>query len=520
MKVKAILVLAFSLIIFSRSWAQPWARTYSLRIEEPAAICATADGKYVYAASVSKALQGTQVLVFEANASGLGVWGSTFDASLSSKAVGCAPLKNGGILVWGERTPSYDRSYANSTDAVLLVLSKTGKIASQWQYGASAWNTEYTFGQVHELVGGGFIACGEISHLNKSTTWYCDLRKGWIVKLDAAGKIVFQKAIELTASDAYKYVSMTDIGPTADGGYLAVGWCYSTPEWSAANVGILLVKLSSTGNIVWTKAYDGGKYTNGNTFLIESRRLFAASDGGCLLVGSDWVDSYPWCAKLDKDGVVAWARDFVAKSGDDDIELRDACSTKDGGCLLGGAVYPWSGDRLGWFIKLSAKGGLKVNRTYELGGRYYNHFLGMTERPAGGFALIGRSYDDYGSRELWAMTAQTNGLTCSPVKPSSFKSVMQTFKLYAKTGAFEFGAGGAVFGKGVFKAASVTATEHDWCASSSGPRAESLAPLRWLDGRRFLERPGRSKDGRTIGPDGGMSLDSLRTLVRLRSSEE
>lgn len=515
---KAVIILFFAAALLAQARAQSWVRTYPLKNEEPVAVCALVDGGYVYASSLSGST-GTQVLVFKAKASGLGVWGKAFDAPLSSKAVGCRQLKNGNILVWGDRTPVFDDRKTNSSDGFLLTLSKSGQVVSQWEYGVADWNYEYLFAQAAELAGGGFIACGEIEHLNKSTQWYKDESKGWIVKLDAAGKVVWQKKVALTSSEAYKYVSMTDIREAVGGGYLCVGWYYISAGWSASEVGIIVLKLDAAGAVVWQKAFDAGNYSNGNTFLIESASLFATKDGGCLLVGMDWVDDYPWVVKLNKSGTPTWGRMFVSKSDDSDVEFVAASETKDQGCLIGGGVYPDSGDRLGWFAKVSPSGVLQANRSYVLGGHYYNHYLGMAERRTGGYVLVGRSYDDYYSRELWAMTTKPDGLTCPSVKPNAFKAVMKTFKLYPKSAALRFGEGEAEFGRGVFTATSLTTKSKSWCGASSMPTA-SVLELRTPYPGRDAGRPRRLKDGRSIGLEAPTILRSLRAMLGIRSSEE
>ncbi|MBN2207363.1 MAG: hypothetical protein JW742_08155, partial [Candidatus Aminicenantes bacterium] len=197
--------------------------------------------------------------------------------------------------------------------------------------------------------------------------------------------------------------------------------------------------------------------------------LFAAKDGGGLLVGMDWVEDYPWIVRLKKDGTQVWGRVFEAAGSPGEVEYGAASPTRDQGCLIGGCVYPHSGDRLGWFAKVGPTGALKVTRSYVLGGHYYNHFQGMAERLTGGFILVGRSYDSYYSREMWAMTTSTNGLTSPTVKPASFKAVMRTFKLFPYKAGFKVGAGGAAFGPGAFTVVDVSTESKEWAAPTTPP---------------------------------------------------
>ncbi|MEW6368748.1 MAG: hypothetical protein AB1714_29310 [Acidobacteriota bacterium] len=467
MKTRCVLWLILPLFILIPAHAQQWVQTYDIQTEEPTRISVNSDGSLIIATSVGKSAGGLQICALKASSTGSVQWAKGYDEPLSSSANGCRQLKSGNFLLWGSRTPKFDNSHANSTDAVLLELSPAGAIALQKTYGVGKWNYEYTFNHVDELAAGGYIACGEIEHLNKSTDWYNDESKGWIVRLDAAGAVLFQKAIAVKTSDPYKYLDMTDVRQTADGGYISVGWYYFGGTWTTTDVGILILKMNAAGDILWQKIYDAGDYGRAEApfgkFLIEAWRIIPTSDGGYMLVGCDWVDEVPWAAKLDATGKVQWARKFAPKSYDDDLELRDASLAKDGGCMFAGVVYPESGSRLAWFAKMTSTGAAKVNRTYVLGGHYYNHFLGISELAAGGFALIGRSYNDYTSRELCSMTTNPSGATCPKVKPNKYKPLQQAFALYEKTATFVIGKGTAAATPGKFVISNLSAPQTSWC---------------------------------------------------------
>jgi hypothetical protein len=469
MKVRSILLVILPLSILVPAQDQQWVKTYNIQTEEPTSVRVTSDGGMIIAASVSNSSSHTQICALNTDSSGSVLWAKGYDWPLSSKATGCTQLKSGNFLLWGDRTPKYDGSHSNNTDALILELASNGEIAIQKTYGVEKWNYEYTFNHVDELEGGGHIACGKIEHLNKSTDWYNDESKGWIVRLDGTGAIIFQKAIALRTSNTYKYLDIADIRKTPDGGYVSVGWYYSGGTWTVVDLGILIIKMNAKGDILWQKSYDGGYYgttrTSSGKFLIEARRIIPTSDGGYMLVGSDWTDSCPWCAKLDAKGKVKWARQFTSKSSDDDVELRDATLSKDGGCMLAGVIYPKSGSRLGWFAKVRSTGGVKVVRSYVLSGAYYNHFLGVSELASGGFALVGRSYDNYYSRELWLMTTYPDGLTCSAVGPNKYKPVQKAFKLYEKSSLFVISKGTAAVTSGEFVASTLSAPEKSWCGN-------------------------------------------------------
>ena len=146
-------------------------------------------------------------------------------------------------------------------------------------------------GSLGELIGdhdflkqtndGGFIVGGGTASNDEDVVGGPDSSSDcWVVKLDAAGTIQWQKTYG--GSDAEK---INSISQTHDGGYVFVGTTsspdgdvsglYANEHWGDAWV----VKLDNTGNITWQKTIGGTDQEFGEVLL-------QTSDGNYLVAGS------------------------------------------------------------------------------------------------------------------------------------------------------------------------------------------------------------------------------------------
>jgi hypothetical protein len=250
---------------------------------------------------------------------------------------------------------------------------------------------------------GGLIATGS-SYSNKSGEKTQNTRGGadyWIVKMNKAGKIQWDKTIGGNSDDNCKAVIQT-----SDGGYALVGESYSniSVEKSEDSRGFndyWIVKLDSAGNIEWDKTIGG----NG-TELIDN--LVQTDDGGYILAGSS--DSYAsgeksentrgnfdmWVVKLNKFGKKVWDKTI----GGYDYDLCSGVQiTKDGGLILAGfsgsnRSGEKSEDNRGvqsdyWIVKLNRRGNIQWDKT--IGGSTDDYCRGVQQTDDGGYIIAGNS---------------------------------------------------------------------------------------------------------------------------------
>jgi hypothetical protein len=174
---------------------------------------------------------------------------------------------------------------------------------------------------VQQTPDGGYVATGEYYVPSTGTTPESVLA----VKLDAAGNVQWKHAYNNVDSSgtATSTELANAIVTTPDGGYLIGGsWSDSTFSGECCRGGLLL-KLDSTGNIVWQKAYVGAQ--GGGTYCFDNGysetcttvgvliyALHPTPDGGYILSGdgplllSDEAPIVPWLAKIDAGGNLLW----------------------------------------------------------------------------------------------------------------------------------------------------------------------------------------------------------------------
>jgi hypothetical protein len=163
---------------------------------------------------------------------------------------------------------------------------------------------------------GGFVIAGEYRSDVTSSQTYSEL---WLFKIDGNGGLVWQRA--------YSGPGKGDIGysvyQTSDRGLVVAGY---TTSYGAAFSAVWVLRLDSTGNILWQKAYGGG----GVTVFDEAYSVVQLSDGSFVVSGSS---SSAAVLRLDSSGNVIWGRTYGSS------QFWQALPSSDGGILLvGGAI--------------------------------------------------------------------------------------------------------------------------------------------------------------------------------------
>lgn len=217
------------------------------------------------------------------------VYGSRYYTDDS--AFSAAPLPAGGYLISG-RTALYDR---NNFDDLLLKINSSGDPVWSYSYGGARIDEAHDMALTED---GGCVLAGPTSSFGSGGY------DAWILKLDAAGKIQWQKAYG-GPKDDYAHA----IRKTRDGGYIVAG---STSSFGSGNEDAWVFKLDKDGNLVWEKTY-GGKGSDGAWVVreIKPSGYFVAGKTASYGAGGDDV----LALRLDKNGNIdASCGSFVGTS--------------------------------------------------------------------------------------------------------------------------------------------------------------------------------------------------------------
>jgi hypothetical protein len=194
---------------------------------------------------------------------------------------------------------------------LILKLDSDGAVTWQKTYGGTDGEFAYS---IRQTTDGGYIVSGYTHSFGAGG------RDIWILKLDSAGAVTWQKTYGGTNIDEF----LGNIQQTSDGGYIIPGF---TLSFGGPDAWIL--KLDSIGAVTWQKTY-GGSYTE------KARSIRQTADGGYIVLGytfspSTGVHSDLWILKLDSVGVVTWQKTY---GGAGNEFPRSIQLTTDGGYIV------------------------------------------------------------------------------------------------------------------------------------------------------------------------------------------
>jgi hypothetical protein len=455
--------LAFRGSLQNSLWVKTYGNAYDDRM---LSVEITADGG-LFAAGYNGQLTDLawQAMAVKLNSAGKISWAKGFDEQQFSSSRGCQ-LKDGKYMIWG----STAKSNKLSEDAFLLILSSSGGILTQKAYGVTG-NDNYLFNHAEKVKDGGTIACGEVRR-EDTYGWLMD-SKGWLVKLNASGNILFQYLFANSMSADEKYFQLGDIHQTSDGGYICAGAYDSSNEGDRPRLWV--GKLDAGGKVTWQKAYEAF-YKEGEIEGMYPEKIIPTKDGGYAVVGveSGWRPWGSWCIKLDGSGELEWTARFELDFWDD-VDARDIIQTSDGGFIVAGSLYKSNVADHGWLIKLNGLGKLVFQKAYRLGAENAG-FSAVRQFAKGGFIFAGHAHTDVffasnGQRlesdAALLMTTNSNGLTLAKVPPKTYKARVKAMRVDEAIPKITISRGAAKSRTSKFAATNITLVEKAWGVSAA-----------------------------------------------------
>jgi uncharacterized delta-60 repeat protein len=216
----------------------------------------------------------------------------------------------------------------------------------------------------------------------------------------------------------------TSIQPTPDGGYIVAGTTWSIDGDVPGNHGgddVWVVKLSSTGNLQWQKAFGGTNYE-------QAYSIQTTPDGGYIVAGNATSNngdvtgnhggSDTWVVKISSTGSLQWQK-CLGGTGND--EARSVQLTPDGGYIMAGSTQSNNGDVTGnngnsdaWVVKLSATGSLDWQKN--LGGTGTDYAQSIQLTTDGGYIVAGVTNStngdvtgNHGNSDAWVVKLNSTG---------------------------------------------------------------------------------------------------------------
>lgn len=297
------------------------------------------------------------------------LWQRTIGGSVEEYLSSITNTSDGGLIIGGRSDSNISgekiENSRGDNDYWVLKLDSNGTIEWQRTLGGDG---EDKLSSIFETSDGGFVLAGlSASAISGDKT---EASKGesdyWIIKLSASGNIEWQKTLGGDSSD-----SATEILQTLDGGYLVIGNSTSSISgdrtiYNSEMQDVWILKLDSTGNINWQKAFSLVDYT-------YSAGLDFTDDGGYIIGFFHSEQNLYGAWKIDSSGTRLWEKWYGCGPT---TFMTNIKKTNDSGYILTGFSDSDAGgvkseDSQGfdyWIIKVDEDGEIEWENT--IGGAF------------------------------------------------------------------------------------------------------------------------------------------------------
>ena len=311
-------------------------------------------------------------------------WHKTFGGDTGNSIV---VLPDGGFAVAGG-TKLKDVLYE---DVWVLRLDSTGKIVWDKTFGETKADSVSRANSIVALADGGFAVAGFTSSKGAG---HHDV---WVLRLDGAGKILWDKTFGGPKADG-----ANSIVALSDGGFAVAGWSASK---GAGFQDAWVLRLDSTGRILWDKTYSGPKYTHAG-----ANSIVATPDGGFAVAGSTQSNGAgghdAWVLRLDSKGRRLWVKIFGGPNAD---RASSIVTLPDGGFAVAGTTSSkGSGNKDARVLRLDSAGKILWDKTF--GGSKRDGASSIVALPDGGFAVAGFTSSKGAAKEdAWILRLDSIG---------------------------------------------------------------------------------------------------------------
>ncbi len=280
---------------------------------------------------------------------------------------------------------------------------------------------------LQETLDGGCIVAGYSESFG-----YGDDSNVWVMKLVSDGSITWEKTYS-----GVPYDWASSVRATSDGGYIIAGY---TECFGAQDGDVWVIKVDSTGAIVWETRYGGDGFSGGigsdeatsiketiDGYIVAGRTksfggicsgesitpgVSCISDEDCPVDPEEEAtclyDSDAWLLKLDTLGNISWEQSY----GGVDFDIaRSVEQTSDGGYIVAGDTWhAASGTTVNSdmvVLKLNSDGSIQWQKTY--GDIDSDTACCVQETPDGGYILAGDTRSFTSISDIWVLKLTSTG---------------------------------------------------------------------------------------------------------------
>ena len=262
-------------------------------------------------------------------------WQQTYGGSGNDFLKSVTNTNDGGFIFAG-LTMSSDGDLAGNYDSNDWWIVKTDSLGNiEWSqnYGNSAGGIGGYLKRIQPTNDGGFILGGSMINLEDNLDGIYAFLDYWLIKIDALGNIIWEKAYGGSENDWF-----ASILQTPDNGFMLVGNSHSNDGDVTVDIDPVydfgwIVKVDSFGNLEWEQSYDD------DGIGADIKEIIKTNDDNFVFVGNfdDALGNTlePVITKIDPLGNVIWEKNYGESQK---AFFGDVVQTNDGGFMVTGYV--------------------------------------------------------------------------------------------------------------------------------------------------------------------------------------
>jgi len=262
-------------------------------------------------------------------------------------------------------------------DGLLVKINSKGEVILSKSIGLQLED------RIHQSIGG--TQEGEYLAVGYSTSQSYGYKDFLIVKFNQDGNLLWSKRV----GSQYDDVGYS-ITKTSDGNFIATGW---TGKITGEDQDVLVVKFDDTGDILWAKTY-GTKDDEEQAYSVAS-----TSDGGVIIAAKKGTErmealghSNLLLIRLDSEGNIVWSKLIGGKNYYYLISPQAIIEVSEGNYLISAETYSEENKKDGVLIKINAEGEILWSRT--VGTKENNERLrGALKTPGNTYIAVGDLYN-------------------------------------------------------------------------------------------------------------------------------
>ena len=345
-------------------------------------------------------------------------WQKSYGGTSADNANSIKQTTDGGYIVAGASTSTNGDITLNkgTYDYWVTKIDSTGTLQWEKTLGGSG---DDEANAVIQTMDGGYVVVGFSNSADSNITNPKGQYDVWVVKLNGAGSVKWQKSLGGTAPD-----QAWDIQQTTDKGYIIAAGSASNNYDLTLNNGqsdFWVVKTDSLGAIQWQTSLGGSG-------VDIARSVQQTSDGGYIIAGQststngDVTGNYGnvdfWVTRLSSTGTLQWEKSLGGTAADVANSIKQ---TTDGGYIVAGKTKSNDGIVTGnngsenvWLIKLSSTGTVSWEKCY--GGTLDDYAMSVSQCSDGGYIFAGTATSNTldvsgnnGGNDYWTVKTYSTG---------------------------------------------------------------------------------------------------------------